>query len=264
MVMLRRNVLLAGLALPFGVEVFAESPKDDKPNSERLVIAYNDDFAPYSYVEEGHLKGILPEALKLILSSAPNLALEQTGLPWERVQLEVKRGQADAFCTFASTERQQYILFHEIPVVTLRPSFFFSADSSVRKYIEKMSSRDELMKLRLIDLKGNQWAEQNLKSYPNVEFAPTFDSVFRMIMGDRADVHVSLSPAVTKWRLRKLGLSSKQIISIPAPFVAAQVPFHLLVSKQYPRAREILSYVDTQLRKPAITRQVEGIEARYE
>jgi polar amino acid transport system substrate-binding protein len=84
-----------------------------------------------------------------------------------------------------------------------------------------------------------------------------------MIMAERGDVHVSLSPIVTQWRIKKLGLTPKQIMSRPAPFVAAEVPFHLLVRKTHPRAEEILRQLDKALRKPGAGKMIEDVTRKY-
>lgn len=255
--MLRATI---GLLLAAGnSSLLAARPEPGK----RLVVAFNDDYAPYSYLEHGVISGILPDILTALLRPMPGLAIEHAAMPWRRVQAEVKAGVADAFCTFASEERQQFTYFHQVPVVTLTPHLFFAAGSPMRRMIEGMSRREELMRLRLIDLKGNNWAEENLRDFPQVEYVPGHDAVFRMIMAGRGDVHVSLSPIVTAWRIRKIGLTKDQIMSRPAPFVAAEVPFHLLIRRDHPHARAILAHLDRMLRKPATARLIEDIMRRY-
>ena len=257
----RRTALLAGLGMGLAATGFSLHAADAR--GDRLIIAFNDDYGPYSYVEDGVVKGILPDVLGKLLAGIPRLKMETTALPWRRVQAEVKAGVADAFCTYASEERQQYAFFHKVPVVTLQPHLFFAADSPRRKLIESMTRREELMQLHLIDLRGNNWAEQNLKDFPSVEYVPGHDAVFRMIMAGRGDVHVSLSPIVTRWRIRKIGLTPKQIMSRPAPFVAAEVPFHLMVRKTHPRAEEILRYLDKALRTPGTAKMIDDVTKKY-
>lgn len=81
-------------------------------------------------------------------------------------------------------------------------------------------------------------------------------------MATRGDVHISLSPIVTKWRLRKLGIL-QEIVSIPAPYIAPSVPFHLGIRKDHPRAAEILGHIDEVLRVPATQRRIEDVVRRY-
>lgn len=260
---LRRSLVLTGVGMTLTTRALADPAVEQGARANKFSIAYNDDYAPYSYIEAGQVRGILPDILSWLLAPLAKLEVEHVGLPWRRVQLDVQHGKSDAFCTFASEERQQYTVFHKLPVVTLQPHLFFAADSPSRKTIEQVSRRADLMNLRLIDLKGNQWAEQNLKEFPKLEYAPGHDSVFRMIMMGRGDVHVSLSPVVTRWRIKKLGFSPEQIVSIAAPYIAAQVPFHLLVAKQHPRASDILKHVDDMLRRPGTARQIDDITARH-
>lgn len=259
----RRLTLQAGLALSLAAAGFPSIANTGSERAKRLMIAYNDDYAPYSYVEKGRLKGILPELLQLLLAPLPNIQTAGVALPWRRVQAETQAGVVDAMCTFASEERKRFTDTHQVPVVTLKPHLFFAADNPLRKTIEGIARREELMKLRLIDLRGNNWAEENLREFPHVEYVPGHDDVFRMIMAGRGDAHVSLSPMVTKYRIRKIGLSSDQIISRPAPYVAAAVPFHLLVRKSHPRAREILAHLDRMLRRPGTARLIEHITRRH-
>jgi polar amino acid transport system substrate-binding protein len=259
----RRSTLLAGVGLWLGAYSMSSLGDDSAERANRLIIAYNDDYAPYSYVENGVVKGILPDVLNALLASMPDMKVLGVGLPWRRVQAEVRNGIADAMCTFASEERQQFTFFHKVPVVTLQPHLFFAVDSPQRKAIESVTRREQLMALRVVDLKGNNWAEQNLKDFPNITFNPDHDAVFRLIMSDRGDVHVSLSPIVTQWRIKKLGLPQDRILSKPAPFVASEVPFHLLIRKTHPRAGDIFKYLDNALRKPGAAKQIEEITRRY-
>jgi polar amino acid transport system substrate-binding protein len=262
---LRRSILISSLGLGFGFGANGEPASSTKQASRvnRLIIAYNDDYAPYSFVEENVVKGILPDVLSHLLESVPSLEVQHIGLPWRRVQLEVQNAKSDAFCTFASEERQQYAFFHKVPVVVLQPHLFFAASSPLRKTIERVSTRAELMELRLIDQSGNQWAEQNLKDFPKIEYVPGHDNVFKMILIGRGDVHVSLSPVVTRWRMRKLGLPMNEIMAVPAPYIASQVPFHLLIGKHHPRAAEILKHVDVVLSRAATAKAIERITSRF-
>lgn len=255
---LRRRALLGAVCMgPWGAALSVEKA------ATRLTIAYNDDYAPYSFVEDGELKGILPDALESLLMLAPGIKVARVGMPWRRVQLEVKTDQQDALCTFASEERLQYALAHKIPVVTLKPHLFFSAANPARKTIEKITRRDELKEFGIVDLKGNQWAEQNLAGLPKVEYVPVHNDVFNMIMGGHGDIHVSLSPLVTQWRIKKLGIAPDKILSVPAPYVAADVPFHLLIRKTYPHAQDILNYLDDALRRPTSKKIIDDVMRRY-
>ncbi|MCP5269249.1 MAG: transporter substrate-binding domain-containing protein [Zoogloeaceae bacterium] len=256
------STLPALAALPLISTNCLAAPAAAADRSRQLIISYNEDYAPYSFVEDGRVKGILPDILEGLLAGFPNLKISREAYPWRRVQQLVQLGDNDAICTFASLDRQTYALFNKIPVVTLRPTLFFSASNPERAVIEKITTVEQLKAFRLIDQQGNQWAEQTLSNYPNVLWASGHDNIFRMVLSGRGDIHVSLSPIVTRWRLKKLGIT-EGVISRPAPFVAAQVPFHLGIRKGHPRAADILAALDHQLEKPEQQSMIEKTIARY-
>ncbi|PND36056.1 hypothetical protein C1O66_20180 [Paucibacter aquatile] len=231
-----------------------------------LLISYNDDYAPYSFVDPQlhpqRVQGILPDLLQALLKDLDSVQLEALGLPWRRAQAMVKLGQADGLCTFASDERRQYALFNELPLVELRPHLFFSARHPQRAQLERLRSREDLKAFHLVDQKGNQWAEQVLADFPHVEWTMGHDAVFRMVLAARGDVHVSLSPLVTQWRLKKLAIQA-QVMSIPAPYLAANVPFHLGLRQDFPDARQILAHLDRRLAQAGSAALIESIVRPY-
>lgn len=262
-VMTRRQLLFRLLALS-AVGVMGRPSSvlaDDRPDS--LIVSYNEDYAPYSWSEKGgDVLGILPDILAPLLAAVPGLSVRNAAYPWRRAQAVLQTADADAICTFPSEERKAYAHFGKWPVAVLRPELFFSRQHPRRAELERISNSQELGAFALVDLKGNQWAEQNLAAYPNVQWVGGHDSVFRMVMNGRADVHVSLSPIVTRWRLKKLGIQ-EGVVSRPAPFVAAEVPFHLGIRKTHPRAEAILSALDKRLASPAYSKQLDKVLAQY-
>jgi len=255
----RRRILRASVAL--GLTVLATPARTQIPH--RLIFAYDEDYAPYSYLEAGVMKGIMPDLLDVVMSAAGGPKLEHVGRPWRRAQAEVKAGTADAMVTFASEERRGYALPSKTPVVLLQPHMFYMADSPARATIEKATRPEDLFALRLLDLQGNQWAEQNLRIFPNISFVTALNNVFQMLQLGRGDLHISLSPVISRWRIRKLGLPGEKILSRPAAFVASDVPFSLLIRKTHPQAAELLALFEEGLRRPGVAPAIAQIYRRY-
>lgn len=232
--------------------------------NSQLRISYNEDYAPYSYVEQGGgpVLGVLPQALDMVCAQALGLRTQALALPWRRAQLVVQSGEADAICTFASDERKSYALFGQQAVVTLVPHLFFRADHPRRAELERLSDREALKAFHLADQRGNQWAETQLADFPRVAWVTGHDAIYRMVLNDRVDLHVALSPLVTKWRLRKLGLYGG-FVSVPAPYVAPAVPFHLGIRRSLPEAASWLAAIDQQLALPKVRQLILGIERQY-
>lgn len=229
---------------------------------DKLLVSYNEDYPPYSWAEKGAAVGILPDLLVPLLSASGVRAVRGGVYPWRRAQAVVQQGEADAICTFASEERKAYAVFSRVPVSVLKPEIFFAANNPRRAELESLSSRDALRQFALVDQQGNQWAEQNLSSFPNIQFVGGHDIIFRMVLSGRADLHVSLSPIVTRWRLKKLGID-QGVNSRPAPFIAAEVPFHLGIRKTLAQAEAILAALDRQLSLPDYRKQHDAAVARY-
>ena len=73
---------------------------------EPYVIAYNHDWAPFSYIDrEGNVQGILPRLMEELSRESGVAELKAVALPWDRVSHAVRHGAASAFITFASRER---------------------------------------------------------------------------------------------------------------------------------------------------------------
>ena len=140
-------------------------PDTDATNRARqLIVSYNEDYAPYSFVEDGQTRGILPDIIESMLAGFPDLKISRAAYPWRRVQQLVELGDNDAICTFASLERQTYAYFNKIPVVTLQPTLFFSANNPRRAEIEKISTSEQLRSCNLIDQKGKAVAGMDAQS----------------------------------------------------------------------------------------------------
>ena len=74
--------------------------------SELYIIAYNQDWAPFSYIDsEGNVQGILLRLMEELARESSIAELKAVGLPWDRVSHAVRHGAASAFITFASREQ---------------------------------------------------------------------------------------------------------------------------------------------------------------
>jgi polar amino acid transport system substrate-binding protein len=259
----RREFLQAGFAVGVIAGLSQARAAPATADGRLLRISYNDDYPPYSWNAPGDVpQGILPDLLNAQLGQQRGLQVVHAGYPWRRAQAVVEQGEADAICTFASEERRQYAVFNSVPVTELRPELFYAETNPRRGQIERIDSREALAEFVLVDQQGNQWAEQHLGSMPNLQWVGGHDIIFRMVLGGRADIHVSLSPNVTRWRLKKLSIA-RGMVSRPAPFVAAVVPFHLGIRKNWPGAEAVLKALDGQLSLPGYRAAHDRVVKRY-
>jgi polar amino acid transport system substrate-binding protein len=119
------------ILLFFAAEVFAV---------EKIIIEGDDDYAPYSYVENGRYKGIYVDFLKLVAEKmAPEYLLELQPVPWKRGLKGIENGSSFAlFPPYANKDRH-YIQAYSVPLYRERVVLFCREDriSSVRKEFPK-------------------------------------------------------------------------------------------------------------------------------
>ena len=94
---LKRLLLLALSVGALGVAMAAQ----------KVVIEADNDYAPYSYVEDGELKGIYVDLLKLAGKKlAPHYSIELQAIPWKRGLKNLETGRSMAlFPPYRSKER---------------------------------------------------------------------------------------------------------------------------------------------------------------
>ncbi|MFC4157892.1 substrate-binding periplasmic protein [Chitinimonas lacunae] len=103
-----RLLTLFSLFLPLSLTVSA---------AEKVVLYGDDDYAPYSFVENGQFRGIYVDLLKRIAPKlAPEYELELRAVPWKRGLAELERGTSlGLFPPYQRSERT-YIQPYSAPL----------------------------------------------------------------------------------------------------------------------------------------------------
>ena len=85
--------------------------------TQKIVIEADDDYAPYSYVEDGELKGIYVDVLRIASTKlAPHYEIELQAIPWKRGLKNLETGRSMAlFPPYRSKERP-YIGPYSVPL----------------------------------------------------------------------------------------------------------------------------------------------------
>lgn len=93
-------------------------------SQETLVLGITDEFKPYSWLENGEMKGIDTD-ITLELCKRANITCQIQFMPWKRVQNLVEIGELDgAIAAFKTPEREEYAVFLDLPVHYTRQSIF--------------------------------------------------------------------------------------------------------------------------------------------
>jgi polar amino acid transport system substrate-binding protein len=82
-----------------------------------LVIYGDDDYPPYSYVENGQLKGIYTEIVREAVQSMPQYAVQLRPVPWKRGLLMLQTGEAFALYPPYSWRSERPYVRYSVPLL---------------------------------------------------------------------------------------------------------------------------------------------------
>lgn len=195
--------------------------------SEPYIIAYNHDWAPFSYIDsEGNVQGILPRLMEELSRESGVAELKAVALPWDRVSHAVRHGAASAFITFASRER---LGFSE----AIGPTIYELGQNPV---VRSEASLDQgsifqVDGLRYCQMVGDDWSTAFYGALGIQSFAARDSrACLNLIRRDRADVFLHPVPIITI-RMAQMNLRGA-LRQFDQP--AATMPFHLLWRKDAP------------------------------
>ena len=224
--------------------------------SEPYVIAYNHDWAPFSYVDsEGNVQGILPRLMEELSRESSIAELKAVGLPWDRVSHAVRHGEASAFITFASRERLGFSEAIGPTIYELGQNPVVRSEASVDQ-----ASIFQVEGLRYCQMVGDDWSTAFYEVLGIQSFAARDSrACLNLIHRGRADVFLHPVPIITI-RMTQMNLKGA-LRQFDQP--AATMPFHLLWRKDVPerelQTARLLGRALSQLRQekrwmPTITR----------
>jgi len=175
----------------------------------RLVLVAADS-APTAYMVDGKPSGMLVDVV--------TEAFQRTGdqfeiqlMPWARCLAEVRSGRVDGiFSVFKLPERNEFLTYTSVPIITQVEAFFVPADSDV-KFGGDMS---KLGALRIGTIRGTSYGikvDSALKTgvWPTVVETNSVDSLVGMLVLKRIDLavgyrHVFLEAARKKGYLNEI------------------------------------------------------------
>jgi len=82
-----------------------------------LVIYGDDDYPPYSYVENGQLKGIYTEIVREATQAMPQYAVQLRPVPWKRGLLMLQTGEAFALYPPYSWRSERPYVRYSVPLL---------------------------------------------------------------------------------------------------------------------------------------------------
>jgi len=123
-----RNVAKASISLLFGAAVATIGCGDAYPGGLVLVAA---DSAPTAYMENKRPTGILVDVVTEAFQRT-GIQFEIQLMPWARCLAEIRSGRVDGiFSVFKLPEREEFLTYTSVPIITQVVAFFVPADSDV-------------------------------------------------------------------------------------------------------------------------------------
>lgn len=102
-----------------------------------VVIYGDDDYPPYSYVEQGQLKGIYTEIVREALQAMPQYQAQLRPVPWKRGVLMLQTGEAFALYPPYSWRSERPYVRYSVPLLMEQMVVFCNQDVVSRRKLEQ-------------------------------------------------------------------------------------------------------------------------------
>ena len=193
------------------------------------LVLVSADSAPTAYMENGRPSGILVDVVTQAFQRTDR-QIEIRLMPWARCLEEVRSGRVDGiFSVFKLPERDEFLTYTNVPIITQVEAFFVAADSDV-KFGGDIS---ELGDLRIGTIRGTSYGtkvDSALKTgaWSTVVKTNNIDSLISMLVLKRIDLAVGYRRVVLE-AARKKGYLDKIKELSPA---IDEIPSYLAFAKQ--------------------------------
>ncbi|CAH0537717.1 substrate-binding periplasmic protein [Vibrio marisflavi] len=230
-----RNFAFSILLMPF--LVFSETKSE-------LTINHSY-FKPYVWAEKGEAsQGIYVDILKEAIEVRMNIPIKFQSYPWTRAQMNVQKGIDDGFITIPTSERLEYSIANEVPIIIEKVAVFTYPSHPERVTLEKAQTINDLKPYKIISYLGNGWAKKNLVDHEVDYGSKDLLVSLQKLIKRRGDIIVG-SKIVTLYNLKKYNLIH-QITRVAD--LKKQVNLKLLIGRKS-EYRAILKQLDSTLKQ---------------
>ncbi len=220
-------------------------------------IVYFDSYPPLSWDEGGKMQGILVDIMNETVKLGLNYKVEHTGHPWKRAQLQVRKGEADAFVTVPTQSRLEYTKCSQNPALTVKVGLYTYADHPRMDELLQVRSYEDLAGFTVVEYIGNEWAKEKFRNM-DIEWASTLQQTFEILARKRSDILVRNSFNYNYFT-ESMNIGEK-IVKLPA--VLSSVDYHLCIGKTSQYVNLIKDF-DRVILTMKASGKMEEIFARY-
>jgi len=224
--------------------------------SEPMKIAYYDNYAPRSYLENGEMKGVIVDIINEVIVGKMGINVSHKGYPWKRAQLMVEKGTADAFITVPTKRRREYTYVSKEPLFKFETYIATTKDNPKINELKNIKNINELHPYRIVDYYGNGWSKNALKNQ-NVYWLPDYVSIFKFMLQGKADVLIVSRKTIHSLESTKY---NDKFVVFSNPLTS--VGFHLCIGKKS-KYYNILDKFDETLKTLKEDGTIERIMKKY-
>lgn len=189
------------------------------PPPQAMVIYGDDAYPPYSYAENGQMKGIYTEIVRQALQTMPQYQVQLRPVPWKRGVLMLQTGEAFALYPPYAVYGERPTVSYSVPLMTEQVAVFCNRDVVARRKLAHWPA--DYRGLRIGLNAGSYVGDAGYKAAVKagtlvVDAAKGTRTNMLKLMRGRIDCYINDRLAV-QWelqRIRKEGLQATSMLAI--------------------------------------------------
>lgn len=215
-------------------------------NNRIIKIAYYENYYPFSFRDNAHLKGLFIDIANYILEEKMHYKVISEGFPWERAQEYVKKGDYDSHITLKTKDRENFLTFNNIPIFISETVLAYSSTNPKKDQIKAISSKDSLKKFVINGYIGDKYLNNNFSINDgfNIDFSSDIETSLKKLSANRGDVMI-IGTSIFEQLIKKNNIKSLKIKKIF--WLDNTLKYYFSIRKSYLKSEKIVKEFDLNL-----------------
>lgn len=198
-----------------------------------LVFVGGEAYPPLCYSENGSVVGIEIDLMNE-LARRTGIVVRSQALPWARAQSEVASGEADAFITIVTADRERFAVMSPDVWFDIHLVAVTAKDNPRLTVLRSIRTVEDTLPFPQVNYVGTSLAD-SLLARAEVTYLNSADAIFQFLLLHRADLFLD-TDVVLSYNAARQGVAGRLEILPP---VFEDTPFRLWISKKSPFAAEM-------------------------
>lgn len=198
---------------------------------EKVIQLVTENYVPYSFEENGHIRGIAVDMVNEACSRIGYTADTQVR-PWTRALQMAEDGDVDGiFCAFYSDERAVFLQYMEEPLVYESQMLYALPGHSVRFDGTMASLKDSRVGILQDYFYGEAFEDAVMEHQLTVERVTDIPTNILKLLDGRIDVMVDHRFSI-RYYLKKMAVTA-EVVELPVPFREPAPLYLAFVKKRF-------------------------------